>query len=120
MKEMGENRCLSISRCLGVSGLDVSASGSKCLCLFVEMCACTLRSVQVFVTPWTIDRQAFLSIGFSRQEYWSGLPFPTPGDLPDLGLKPTSLASPALASGFFTNCSTWEALVKMRKRHMCR
>jgi len=39
---------------------------------------------------------------FSRQEYWSGLPFPTPGDLPDPGVKPTPLASPALADGFFT------------------
>ena len=46
--------------------------------------------------------QACLSMGFSRQEYWSGLPFSTPGDLPDPGIEPTSLPSPALAGGFFT------------------
>jgi len=51
------------------------------------------------VTPWTVARQALLFMGFSRQEYWSGLPFPPPGDLPDLGIEPVS---PALASGFFT------------------
>ena len=52
-----------------------------------------------FVWLWTVARQA-LSMGFSRQEYWSGLPFPPPGDLPDPGIEP---ASPALAGGFFTN-----------------
>ena len=48
------------------------------------------------------DRQAPLSMEFSRQEYWSRLPFPTPGDLPDPGIKPASLVPPALAGGFFT------------------
>ena len=52
--------------------------------------------VQVFATPWTVARQAPLSMGFFRQEYWSGLPSPPPGDLPDQGIKPTSLTSPAL------------------------
>ena len=47
-------------------------------------------------------------MGFSRQEYWSDLPFPTPGDLPDPGIKPTSLMSPALAGGLFTTSATWE------------
>ena len=51
------------------------------------------------MTPWTVACQAPLSMGFSRQEYWSGLPFPSPGDLPDLVIE---LVSPALASGFFT------------------
>ena len=46
---------------------------------------------------------------FSRQEYWSGVPFPTPGYIPDPWIKPTSLASPALAGGFFTTSATWEA-----------
>ena len=50
-------------------------------------------------TPGTVARQAPLSMGFSRQEYWSGLPFPSPGDLSDPGIEP---ASPALAGGFFT------------------
>ena len=47
-------------------------------------------SVWLFVTPWTIAHQAPLSMGFSRQEYWSGLPFPSPGDLPDPGIEPRS------------------------------
>ena len=47
-------------------------------------------------------------MGFSRQEYWSGLPFPPPVDLPDLGIEPASLMSPALAGGFFTASATWE------------
>ena len=54
--------------------------------------------------------QAPLSMGFSRQEYWSGLPCPPPGDLPDPGIKPASLMSPALAGEFFTTSATWEAL----------
>ena len=56
--------------------------------------------------------QAPLSVGFFRQKYWSGLlPFPLPGDIPDPGIKPTSLMSPALADGFFTTSATWEAQV---------
>ena len=49
-----------------------------------------------------VARQAPLSIGFSRQEYWSGLPFPSPGDLPFPGIEPASLVSPVLAGGFFS------------------
>ena len=49
-------------------------------------------------------------MGFSRQEFWSGVPCPPPGDLPHAGIKPKSLASPALAVGFFTTSATWEAL----------
>ena len=49
-------------------------------------------------------------MGFSRQEFWSGLPFPPPGDLPDPGIEPTSLMSPALTGKFFTSSATWEAL----------
>ena len=58
-----------------------------------------LSYVRLFATPWTMAHQALLSIGFSRQEYWSGLPFPSPGHLPDPGIKPKS---PASAGGFFT------------------
>ena len=58
--------------------------------------------VRLCATPQTAAHQAPLSTGFSRQEYWSGLPFPSPGDLPDPGVEPKSLASPALAGGFFT------------------
>ena len=50
-----------------------------------------------------------MSIGFSRQEYWSGLPYPLPGDLPDPGMEPTSLMSPALSGMFFITNTTWEA-----------
>ena len=63
---------------------------------------CGLIHVQLFGTPWTVARQAPLPIGFFRQEYWSGLPFPTLGDLPEPGIKPKSPASPALAGAFLT------------------
>ena len=65
--------------------------------------------VQLFATPWTVACQAALSMGFCRQEYYSGLPCPPPGDLPNSGIEPTSLMSPALAVQFFTTSTTWEA-----------
>ena len=77
------------------------------------MSACVLSSfsrVRPFATLWTVACQAPLSTGFSRQEYWSGLPCPPPGDLPTPGIEPTS---PALAAGLFTTSATWEA------RHLC-
>ena len=69
--------------------------------IVVCVCAQSLSHVQLFGPPWTPTHQTPLSMEFSRQEYWNGLPFPTPGDLPDPGMKPLSLMSPALASGFF-------------------
>ena len=51
-----------------------------------------LSRVRLFATPWTVTQQAPLSMGFSRQEYWNGLPFPSPGDLPDPGIEPRSTA----------------------------
>ena len=69
------------------------------------------KSLQAFQTPWTAALQAPLSMGFSRQEYWSGLPCPPPGDLPDPGIKPAVLKSPALAGGFFTTSANWEAFI---------
>ena len=65
--------------------------------------------VQLLVIPWTIARQAPLSMGFSRQEYWSGLPFPSPGDLPNPGIEPPSLMSPVLTGMFFTTSTTCKA-----------
>ena len=67
------------------------------LLLFVLSC---FSCDWLFGTPWTIAHQAPLSLGFSRQEYWSGLPFPPPEDLPDSGIEPRSLRSPALADEF--------------------
>ena len=72
------------------------------------------------MTLWTIARQAPLSMGFSRQEYWSRLPFPPPGDLPDPGIEPVSLMSPALAGGFFTTSATWEAQENGTDALICR
>ena len=60
------------------------------------------------MTPWTVACQAPLPMGFSRQEYWSGLSFHPLGDLPQPGSEPTSLMSLALAGGFFTISATWE------------
>ena len=65
----------------------------------------SLSHVRLFATPWTVAHQAPLSMGFPRQEYRSGLPFPS-RDLPDPGIKPTS---PALAGGFFYHRLTWKA-----------
>ena len=62
----------------------------------------SLSRVQLFVTPWTVAYQAPPSMGFSRQEYWSGVLFPPPGDLPHPGIKPMSPVAPALAGGVFT------------------
>ena len=72
-----------------------------------------MRSVMSdFGTPRTAARQAPLSMGFSRQEYWSGLPFPSPGDPPHPGIESKS---PALAGGFFTTGATWEVPVEYEK-----
>ena len=60
----------------------------------------SLSHVRLFVTPWTVAYQAHPSMGFSRQEYWSGLPFPSPGDLPHPGIEP---GSPALQADTLTS-----------------
>ena len=62
--------------------------------------------VCLFATPWTVAHLASLSMGFSRQEYWSGLPCPSPGDLLDPGIELASFMSPAVAGGFFTTSAT--------------
>ena len=65
--------------------------------------------VRLSVTTWTAAHQAPLSMGFSRQEDWRGLPCPPAGDLPDPGIEPASLMSPPLAGGFFITSTAWEA-----------
>ena len=76
-----------------------------------EMLLCMLnrfRSSWLFATLWIVARQASASMGFSRQEYWSGLPCTPPGDLRDPGIELASLMCFALAGGFFTTSTTWE------------
>ena len=70
--------------------------------------------VQLFVALRAVAHQAPLSMGSSRQEYWRGRLCPPPGDLPDPGIKPTSLMSPALVSRFFTTSATWKAHIMMQ------
>ena len=82
---------------------------SECL-----MCACVpsrFSHIQLFAMLWTVTPQAPLSMRFSRQGYWSGVLYPPPGDLPDPGIEPASLMSPALAGRFFTTSATWESCV---------
>ena len=73
--------------------------------------------IQLFATPWTVACQVSLSMEFSRQEHWSGLPFPTPGGHPNLGVKPVSVASPALAGGLYTTGTSWKALSSISFLH---
>ena len=75
---------------------------------YLCVCAPSLSHVQLFVTPWTVDHHAPLSTGFSKQEYWSDLPFTSPGDLSHPWIEPMSLESPALAGRLFSRCATWE------------
>ena len=72
------------------------------------------RRVWLFMTPWTVASQVPLSMGFSRQKYWSWLPCPPPGYLPDPGMEPGSLMSPSLAVGLFTTSTTWS----LQRYHM--
>ena len=73
----------------------------------VTVCACMLSRVQLLVTSWTVACQAPLSMGFSRQQHWSGLPFPSPGDLPNL-----IFASPAIGRWIVYLLATWEVPLK--------
>ena len=94
---------------LGSSGSSWSMGKTQ---MNVCVCVCVLSHfchVHLFVLPWTVAHQAPLCMGFSRQEYWSGLPRPPLGGLPNSGAEPPSLMSPALAGGFFTTSVTWEA-----------
>ena len=74
------------------------------------VCGQSLSCVQLFESQWSLACQAPLPMEFSRQEYWSGLPFPSPGDPPDARMEPMSPVSPAFAGGFFTTSATWEEI----------
>ena len=76
-----------------------------------------LSHVWLFVTAWTVAHQCLLSIEFSRQECWSGFPFPSPGDLPEPRIEPGFLVSSILAGRFFTTSATWEALLETHLHH---
>ena len=83
---------------------------SMCLCVYTQS-----LNAWLFVTSWAVAHQAALFIWFSRQEYWSGFLFPSPGDLPDLEIKSMSLVSPASASRFLP-LNLWEALCRVQGR----
>ena len=95
----------------GVSELDkteqltLSLSHIKTIILWMLLTLSCFSRVLLFVTPWTVAQQAPLSMGFSSQEYWSGLPFHPPETLPNSGIKLSSLVLPALAGRFFTTAS---------------
>ena len=82
----------------------------KALPSLLFLACCHFSPARCLETPWTVPHQAPLSMGFSRQEYWSVLPFPLPGDVPGPGMASTSLMSPALTGRFFTTSTIWEAL----------
>ena len=75
---------------------------------------------QLFATLWTATLQAALSMGFSRQEHWSGLPFPSPGDFPNPGIKLKSLASPALSGRFFRDKKENHTYLWKRTHSFCQ
>ena len=78
-------------------------------CLGAQSC------LDTFATSWTVAQEDLLSIEFSRQEYWSRLPFPSPGDLLDSGIEPMSLVSPAMAGGYFSTGKTPSILLHCNK-----
>ena len=88
---------------------------NKCVCV-VCVCVC-VQLCPMLVTLQTVAHQALMSMGFSRQEYWSEQPFPSPGHLPDSEIKPVTLESPALAGRFFTNSTTLEDLNFKNKKY---
>ena len=103
--------------CVSCEGISIKTNTLR-LSPLLELCECACvcvcvhaHSVHVwlFATPWTIAHQAPVSMEFSRKEYQSGLPFPSPGNLLDPEIEPTSLASFTLAGEFFTTSATWEA-----------
>ena len=98
---------------IGVASPSPACNSSSFNSFAINVHACllakSLSCVQLFATLWPIIHRAPLSMGFSRQEYWSWSSCPPPGDLLHPGIKPMSCTSPALADGLFTTSATWEA-----------
>ena len=91
MKALLSILCGHTSRQSGAEGMELVGSAYRPVCMLSRF-----THVRLLLTPWTVDHQAPQSLGFPRQEYWSGLPFPPPGHLPDPGVKPASPVSHAL------------------------
>ena len=88
------------------------ATYHMCIYIYIYIVVDLLTYVQLFAALWSVAHQAPLSMGFPRQEYWSGLPLSSPGDLPNPGIEPTS---PALAGGFFTTEPPWKPIYMYEK-----
>ena len=88
-----------------VSGIHLAFYRDYTMIKHMATCGCVLSRVRLFGTPWTTAHQAHLSMKFSRPEFCVGLPFPTPGNFPNPGIKPLSLMPPALTGRLFTNCA---------------
>ena len=99
---------LSLVSAALAGGFFTTEPSGKPLNVYMLCCAKSLQSCSALCNPIDCSLPGLLSMGFSRQEYCSGLPFPSPGDLPDPGIEPVSLRSLALAGGFFTTRATWE------------
>ena len=98
--------------------LSLCTHSRRCACPdSLSVCVLSRSGVSDFLRPqWIITRQAPLSMGFPRQEYWNGLPFPPPEDLPDPGMEPTSPASPASAGGFSTTEAPGRPILSQAKK----
>ena len=94
--------------------LEIFTRGHEDYNLYTCMHACMLNYVWFFATPWTPAQQAPLSMGFSRQDYWSRLSFPPPGDLPNPGIEPMSPASPSLQANLYL-WATWASKVTLKE-----
>ena len=103
--------CWGQMDCCNSSSLPSYKSWPLLITYRATVCCAMLRhfSCVWLCDPWTVARQALLSLGFSRQKYCSALPCPPPGDLPDSGTEPTSLMFPALAGGFIITSAIWGA-----------
>ena len=88
-----------------------------CIYMYDVICVCMLSCVRFFETPWTIAHQAPLFIGFSRQEYWSELTFPSPGDLPDPGTETTFPLS-CIGRQILYHWATWKPIYMYPHAHM--